>query len=303
MGVIWVGWIWFAVVPALFLYFVRMFAITGFYHRYFSHRTFKTGRIAQFLAGVWGNTAVQRGPLWWAAHHRHHHRHSDTEEDIHSPHQQGFIWSHIGWITCRANFPTRLENVPDLVRFPELRFLDRFDILVPAALASSLYGLGALLESWAPGLETSGEPEVTLTFNESSRFEDRWVYLQSMTDRSVFIEKGAVLHLPVAHAEGRFLARDEAVLERLRAAGQILFRYVDAEGNPCGYPGNPSGSVEGIAGITDPTGRILGMMPHPERHVSRFQHPSWTRCAGSREEGDGMQIFVRAVETARRELV
>lgn len=156
LGVIWVGWSWFAVGTALFLYFVRMFAITGFYHRYFSHRTFKTGRIAQFLAGVWGNTAVQRGPLWWAAHHRHHHRHSDTEEDIHSPHQQGFIWSHIGWITCRANFPTRLENVPDLVRFPELRFLDRFDILVPAALASSLYGLGALLESWAPGLETSG---------------------------------------------------------------------------------------------------------------------------------------------------
>ncbi len=155
-AVIWVGWSWTAVLVAVSLYFLRMFAITGFYHRYFSHRSFETSRWAQFLFAVWGNSAVQKGPLWWAAHHRHHHRHSDKETDIHSPHTSGFFWSHIGWITCKGNFTTNLKAVPDLAKFPELRFLDRFETMVPILLAASLFGLGSLLQSLAPQLGTSG---------------------------------------------------------------------------------------------------------------------------------------------------
>jgi len=155
-AVIWVGWSWTAVIVAISLYFLRMFAITGFYHRYFSHRSFETSRWAQFLFAAWGNTAVQKGPLWWAAHHRHHHRHSDKETDVHSPITSGFFWSHIGWITCKGNFTTNLKAVPDLAKYPELRFLDRFETLVPILLAASLFGLGSLLQIWAPQLGTSG---------------------------------------------------------------------------------------------------------------------------------------------------
>lgn len=155
-GVIWVGWSPIAVGVAVALYFVRMFAITGFYHRYFSHRTFQTSRFCQFLFAVAGNSAVQRGPLWWAAHHRDHHRHSDQESDIHSPHQHGFLWSHVGWITSKSNVYTRTEAVPDLAKFPELRFLDRFDILIPVLLATALFVLGCLLEAYAPSLGTTG---------------------------------------------------------------------------------------------------------------------------------------------------
>lgn len=142
LAVIWVGWSWTAVGVAIGLYVVRMFAITGFYHRYFSHRTFKTSRAAQFVFAVVGASSAQRGPLWWAAHHRKHHRHSDTEHDVHSPHAHGFFWSHMGWITAPGNFPTDFKEVRDLARYPELRFLDRYDIVVPALLALSLFLLG-----------------------------------------------------------------------------------------------------------------------------------------------------------------
>ena len=144
LGVFVVGWHPGAVATAVGLYLVRMFAITGFYHRYFSHRTFRTSRPMQFVFAVLGASATQRGPLWWAAHHRKHHRHSDTELDVHSPRQHGFWWSHMGWITSAENFPTDLKEVRDLARYPELRWLDRFDILVPVALAVTLFALGGL---------------------------------------------------------------------------------------------------------------------------------------------------------------
>lgn len=156
LGVIWVGWSPFALYFALALYVVRMFAITGFYHRYFSHKTFKTSRAFQFVFALWGNSAVQRGPLWWAAHHRLHHKHSDQEADVHSPHHNSFWWSHIGWIMSKANFATHLNQVPELAKFPELRFLDRFDSLVPIALFAGSFGLGVLLDYVAPWLGTSG---------------------------------------------------------------------------------------------------------------------------------------------------
>jgi stearoyl-CoA desaturase (delta-9 desaturase) len=133
-----------------------MFAITAFYHRYFSHRAFQTSRMGQFVFAVLGNTAVQRGPLWWAAHHRHHHRFTDLPQDIHSPSQHGFLWSHIGWLTSEANFPTRFRYVKDFAKFPELRWLNRYDTVVPVLLAGLLFALGEFLRIFTPGLGTSG---------------------------------------------------------------------------------------------------------------------------------------------------
>ena len=149
-AVIWVGVSWPSVVAAVFLYVVRMFAITGFYHRYFSHKTFKTSRTVQFLFALLGNSSMQRGPLWWAATHRHHHKHSDHEEDIHSPVVSGFLWSHIGWLTSMKNFPTAYKAIPDLAKFPELVFLNRYDQTVPFAYGFIMLGIGWVLESFSP---------------------------------------------------------------------------------------------------------------------------------------------------------
>ena len=155
-ALIWVGFSTFALIFAIALYAVRMFAITGFYHRYFAHKAFQTSRLGQFIFAILGATAVQRGPLWWAAHHRNHHAHSDQETDAHSPVQHGFLWSHIGWFLSTVNFATHLDRVKELAKFPELRFLDRFDIIVPIVFAVSIFGLGELLASTAPHLQTNG---------------------------------------------------------------------------------------------------------------------------------------------------
>lgn len=156
LAVFWVGVSPVAVLVALALYALRMFAITGFYHRYFSHRTFRTSRVVQFLAALVGAASVQRGPLWWAAHHRNHHRHTETTLDPHSPRVHGFWRSHMGWFLTREGFRTDWSRIPDLAKYPELRWLDRYDTLVPVLLAVGLYGLGALLERVAPGLGTTG---------------------------------------------------------------------------------------------------------------------------------------------------
>jgi stearoyl-CoA desaturase (delta-9 desaturase) len=156
LGVIWVGVSPVAVGTAVGLYVMRMFAITGFYHRYFSHRTFKASRGVQFAFALLGASAAQRGPIWWAAHHRHHHAHSDRPEDVHSPSQRGFLWSHMGWFLSRRHFAPDLGRVRDLLRYPELRWLDRFDILVPFVLAVGLLVLGKVLEARWPSLGTSG---------------------------------------------------------------------------------------------------------------------------------------------------
>lgn len=156
LAVIWVGWSPVAVLVAGLLYLVRMFAITGFYHRYFSHRAFKTSRFMQFVFALLGATAVQRGPLWWASMHRHHHANSDRVEDAHSPVHHGFFWSHVGWFLSDAHFATRTERVKELAAFPELRFLDRFDVVVPLLLAAGIYALGAWLESIRPEWGTNG---------------------------------------------------------------------------------------------------------------------------------------------------
>ena len=168
LGVLWVGASGFAVAVAATLFALRMFAITAAYHRYFSHRAFRTSRAAQFAFAVLGASAAQRGPLWWASHHRHHHLHADQPGDSHSARRHGLLWSHLGWFLGRENFAPRLELVPDLVRYPELRWLDRFDIVVPAALALGLYVLGAWLGRAAPGLGTSGAQLVVWGFGIST---------------------------------------------------------------------------------------------------------------------------------------
>jgi stearoyl-CoA desaturase (Delta-9 desaturase) len=156
LAVFWVGVSWIAVTVAVALYFVRMFAITGFYHRYFCHRSFKTSRTAQFLFGVLGTSAVQRGPIWWAAHHRYHHSHSDQPDDVHSPVQHGFFWSHMGWFMSHEYVAADLSRVKDLTKYPELRLLDRFDVLVPSLLGTCVFSLGMVLMHHRPDLGTTG---------------------------------------------------------------------------------------------------------------------------------------------------
>ncbi len=151
-----VGWSFTAVAVAIAFYYIRMFAITGWYHRYFSHRTFKTSRTVQFLFALLGGTCTQRGPLWWAGHHRHHHIASDTPEDVHSPRQKGFLWAHMGWIMSQTFYAPRLKSIADFAKFPELRFLDRYDVLVPVLTGFGMFGLGRLLETYAPELGTNG---------------------------------------------------------------------------------------------------------------------------------------------------
>jgi stearoyl-CoA desaturase (delta-9 desaturase) len=156
LALFWVGWSPVAVGTAIFFYALRMFAITGFYHRYFSHKSFRTSRTLQFIFGVIGASSVQRGPLWWAANHRIHHAHADKSEDVHSPVQHGFLWSHMCWFLSRRNFRTRLDHIRDFARFPELRFIDRYDVVVPTLFAISLFLFGQLLAHVAPDLGTNG---------------------------------------------------------------------------------------------------------------------------------------------------
>lgn len=138
----WVGVSAGAVGVAVALYALRMFAITAFYHRYFSHQAFRTGRVVQFAFALLGASAAQRGPLWWASHHRHHHVHADEPADSHSALRHGFVWSHLGWFMARENFAVREDLVRSLARYPELRFLDRWDALVPLLLIAALWAAG-----------------------------------------------------------------------------------------------------------------------------------------------------------------
>lgn len=124
VGIAFTGFGWREAVLCAALYFVRMFFITAGYHRYFAHRSFKTSRWFQFVLAFGGGTAVQKGALWWAGHHRHHHKHSDQPEDVHSP-RKGFWWSHVGWILCDKFAATPYDNIKDMARYPELVWLNR----------------------------------------------------------------------------------------------------------------------------------------------------------------------------------
>lgn len=152
-----------------------------------------------------------------------------------------------------------------------------------------------------PGIRP-GKAEVTLTFNDSAKFEDRWVYLKAGSEPCAFVRPGEDMYLPVAHGEGKFVT-EKKILKELEDEGLIVFRYADASGAcHAGYPWNPNGSMADVAGICSPNGRVFGLMPHPERHVEPTHHPRWTR-EKPKENGDGARIFQNAVEFARANLL
>lgn len=168
-----------------------------------------------------------------------------------------------------------------------------------------------------PNLSGEFKIEATLTFNDSARFEDRWAYLKTADSKCVWTKAPPeeIIYLPVAHGEGKFIAKDSTVLKLLDSEGLVVFRYVDKDANYGGYPVNPNGSQDNIAGICDQTGRIFALMPHPERYIDYTQHPRWTRLRVSgdskkiafggqvlKKEGDGLWIFKNGVEYAKKML-
>jgi stearoyl-CoA desaturase (Delta-9 desaturase) len=138
-GAIWTGVTASAAICCAVLYVARMFLVTGFYHRYFSHKTFKTSRAFQFVIAFLTQTTAQKGVLWWAAHHRHHHQYSDQPNDSHSVLQDGFWYSHMLWIFDPATSATDYSRIPDLARYPELRFLNKYYLLPPILLGAAIF--------------------------------------------------------------------------------------------------------------------------------------------------------------------
>jgi len=152
VGLYAVGFSWSGLALAVGLYYVRMFFVTGVYHRYFSHRAYKTSRWFQFLLAFFGGMSVQKGALWWAGHHRHHHKYSDKPEDLHSPRQQGTMWAHVGWIVSRDHNETRYDLIRDFAKYPELVWLNKYHAVPVVLYATVLYatlGLWGLVWGFA----------------------------------------------------------------------------------------------------------------------------------------------------------
>ena len=166
-----------------------------------------------------------------------------------------------------------------------------FQVLVKSGLLPNTSGKG-------------GGVEASLSLNDTARYEDRWVYLKPAAvngreSRCVWTKgMDSVIYLPVAHAEGKFISKNSNVLNAIEEKGQVVLRYCRADGSAArGFPDNPNGSIEDIAGICDPTGRVFGLMPHPERYITKTQHPFWTRMPAV-ARGDGFRIFRNGVEFA-----
>lgn len=145
--------------------------------------------------------------------------------------------------------------------------------------------------------------EATLSLNDSAKFEDRWVHLKcpGRGKNKCVWSKGMedeIIYLPVAHGEGKFIPKNGAVMKKIEEEDLVVFKYCGKNGPSSGYPENPNGSEGDIAGICDNTGHVLGLMPHPERHIIHTQHPRWTRSAG-RPDGDGLKIFRNGVEFSK----
>lgn len=192
----------------------------------------------------------------------------------------------------------RHHLLDELTRFVEdgklvIGICNGFQVLIKMGLLPGINGTQSSLNGY--------RQEFTLTYNDSGKFEDRWVYLKSFSNKSVFVDKDSIIYVPIAHAEGKFVAGNERELEALDKSGQIIFKYADKDGNMANYPWNPNGSMNNIAGICDSTGRVLGMMPHPERYIEPTQHPGWTR-EGLKSEGDGLAIFRNAVNYVKEEM-
>jgi phosphoribosylformylglycinamidine synthase len=180
---------------------------------------------------------------------------------------------------------------------PVLGICNGFQVLVKAGILPGDEGLQTKDESE----QIASSAAATLTDNTSGQFECRWVHLVPEPQSACVFTKGLerAIEVPVAHGEGRFAARDAATLTKLRERGQIALRYVAADGSPATYPANPNGSDDNIAGICNPAGNVLGLMPHPEDAILPTQHPRWTREAW-RNEGDGLAIFRNAVRYANK---
>lgn len=183
-----------------------------------------------------------------------------------------------------------------LARQIEHYFIDRIPHFVNSGklVLGICNGLQVLVKAGLLPGWTRRQQDVTVTYNDSAKFEDRWVHLTVATDHCVFLSNDRLLTLPVAHGEGKIVTKDRSVLTRLRDDRLIALRYVDAHGRPGPYPLNPNGSEDHIAGLTDSTGQILGLMPHPERFVHPTHHPYWTRLPAP-PEPDGRTVFARAV--------
>ena len=160
-----------------------------------------------------------------------------------------------------------------------------FQVLVKTGLLPALEGM---------------KQEATLAFNDCGYFQDRWVYMKHENKGKCIFTKGIkdIIYIPVNHAEGKFVA-DRDVIRKLEDNDQIVFKYVDPDGNYAGFPWNPNGSFDNIAGICNPDGNVFGLMPHPEKFIHKWTHPYWTRL-NLAEEGDGFAIFRNAVEVARK---
>jgi stearoyl-CoA desaturase (delta-9 desaturase) len=187
VGVLLVPFAWKWVGLCIGMYYLRMFAITGGYHRYFSHRSYKTSRAFQFLMALLAQASAQKGAMWWAANHRHHHKFSDQPEDIHSPLHTGFFWSHVGWILCEDNDRTQWELIQDFKKYPELAWLDRHPHAPTFAFALILFALGgwpALM--WGFFMSTVLLWHGTFTINSLSHVYGSRRYTTNETSRNNF---------------------------------------------------------------------------------------------------------------------
>lgn len=196
----------------------------------------------------------------------------------------------------------RLKLGGDITRFIAdgkliLGICNGFQILVKAGILPGL-------KSEQAAVSAADRQQATLFHNDSAKFESRWTHLLvAKTSHCVWTKKiPSMIYLPVAHGEGKFIPRDKKVLEVLKANGQVIFHYCAKDGNPPNYPDNPNGSTEDIAGICDTTGRVLGLMPHPERHFLSHQHPYWSRLTERPALGDGARIFENGVNYVREHL-
>ena len=177
------------------------------------------------------------------------------------------------------------NRVGDAVR----EFVDAGGLVMGICNGFQVLAKMGILPGWA------GHKQLfTLTNNDSNRFEDRWVFLSVSSTKTPFLREKEILYLPVAHGEGKFVVDEFATLEQLDDTGQVIVRYCDENGRAAGFPYNPNGSMGSVAGICDPSGRVFGLMPHPERNIEPYHHPRWTR-GGSPSEGDGFRFFRNAV--------
>lgn len=150
-------------------------------------------------------------------------------------------------------------------------------------------------------LDDASSTQVTLAHNDSGKFEARWIRLKVSSLKSEFLKREEYIELPIAHGEGKFLPANDAALRRWEERGQLVLKYVDPDGREAGYPWNPNGSTASVAGFCDPSGRVLGLMPHPERFQDAVNHPRWTR-RGADLPADGMTFFRNAAEYVKRTL-